>query len=438
MTEFHKTLLRQLKKSNLDSMDKVDDFKIFLKMISNAYHDYDQQIERINNTLDVSLKKSFLLTKTIEKNAKNDFKLLIEGLPGLVAWFDRDLNYLGVNENFIKFTNRAREDFFGKKLGEIDGDSSSKLNDDFKLFINSNMINAQSDYMIQINHNEHFVNSHFQKIDNGKIIIIASIDQTERVKMQNIINEQNEAALNNSKLAALGELAAGVAHEINNPLTVILSCSKILMKKINNSIEKSETLDDFKDTQEKLDKIFRMSNRVAKIVKNLKHISRDGSEAPYSNATIEEVLSCAIELNSEKMKSSQIDFSIEGNLQLNISCQPVSLSQVFMNLIGNSIDAISGMENAWIKYSIDTDENNVIIKIMDCGNGIPQIIQDKIFQPFFTTKAVGIGTGLGLSISKDIIESHNGQFYIDNQCPNTCFIIKLPKVENDGQNLPPK
>ena len=259
MSNLHKTVLRQLQKAGLDKIIDPEDEKwsSFLKNISTGFYDSDEQINRINNTLDVSLKKSFLLTKKVEENAKNDLRILIEGLPGLISWFDQDLNYLGVNEQFLTFNNKSQDEFIGKKLGSINKNENSKLIIDFMEFAKSESLRSQNDYSININDKEFYIYSHFQKIDNGKIIIIASIDLTERIQLQNIIIKQNELNVKNSKLASLGELAAGIAHEINNPLTVIVNASKQLMNRIDSK-EYIINLD-HNEIKIKLDKIYRMS-----------------------------------------------------------------------------------------------------------------------------------------------------------------------------------
>ncbi len=429
MSKIHKTLLRQLKKSGLIELVEEEKWKLLFQNITLSYEDYEQQIDRFNNTLDVSLRKSFQLSKKIEENAKNDFKLLIEGLPGLISWFDEDLNYLGVNENFIHFNNRPREDYIGKKLGSINKEKDSKLLSDFNFFAKSSLLKAQSDYSITVKGETHFVNSHFQKIDNGKIIIIASIDLTERMKLQSMVNQQAEVSMKNSKLAAIGEMAAGVAHEINNPLTVVLGCSKQIIILLDQLKTKNDQIIDPEEIRNRAEKIHRMSVRMSKIVSNLKHLSRDGSNDPYVQVSFKEVFSCAIELNQEKIITNNISFSIEGNQETILWAQPVSLSQVFLNLIINSIDAVCDTPNAWIKCQIDIKQTTTTIKIIDSGKGIPNEIHDKIFQPFYTSKEVGKGTGLGLSISKGIIKSHNGEFFIDNENPNTCFTIVLPNKE---------
>ena len=100
-----------------------------------------------------------------------------------------------------------------------------------------------------------------------------------------------------------------------------------------------------------------------------------------------------------------------------------------LNLFNNSYDAICEEKKPWVKLTIDSDAEKLLLIFSDCGTGIPDDIKEKILQPFFTTKETGKGTGLGLSISKGIIEMHKGRFYIDSEKENTTFVIEIPKVQ---------
>lgn len=146
------------------------------------------------------------------------------------------------------------------------------------------------------------------------------------------------------------------------------------------------------------------------------------------NAIIEETLS----LCREKFYNHgiQITVNIELELTYMVECRSVEISQVFLNLLNNSHDAILDLNEKWIKIDVKDSGEYVEVSITDSGSGIPKEIQDKMMQPFFTTKEVGKGTGLGLSISRGIIDSHQGKMYIDPNNKNTCFIIKLPKVQS--------
>ena len=114
---------------------------------------------------------------------------------------------------------------------------------------------------------------------------------------------------------------------------------------------------------------------------------------------------------------------------LEIACRPTQIAQVLVNLINNSRDAVSNLNEKWIKVEVDKTDDNIIIAITDSGPGIPASVRAKMFNPFFTTKEVGVGTGLGLSISAGIIKSHNGQLRLASKSKNTRFEVVLPIVQ---------
>ena len=126
---------------------------------------------------------------------------------------------------------------------------------------------------------------------------------------------------------------------------------------------------------------------------------------------------------------SNISLSFEEEEELFIKCQKVQISQVFLNLISNSVDEIKDKEGSWIKVKLKNLDNKIQIRVEDSGSGIPIEIQNKMFLPFFTTKDVGSGTGIGLSISTGIVNSHNGKLYVDNEVKNTCIVLELPKEQ---------
>ena len=120
------------------------------------------------------------------------------------------------------------------------------------------------------------------------------------------------------------------------------------------------------------------------------------------------------------MDLDQFNISIKGD--------QVQLSQVFINLLNNSYDALCDAQNKWIKIELKESDTEFLISFIDNGAGIQEDIKQKIFNPFFTTKEFGKGTGLGLGISKAIMEKHNGELLLDSTHPHTCFIVKLPRT----------
>jgi C4-dicarboxylate-specific signal transduction histidine kinase len=233
------------------------------------------------------------------------------------------------------------------------------------------------------------------------------------------LEEQRKQAIQSAKLSSLGEMAGGIAHEINNPLTIIGSHAKIL--------KRSNTTNDPK-INESLDKIIVTTNRIAKIIKGLRSFSRDSFNDPYAPTSIAKIVSGTLELCHEKLKTNSIILKVSVPEDLEANCQEIQIAQVLMNLISNSVDAIEFLDDKWIEISAYDINNQIKLIVTDSGNKIPDEISEKIMLPFFTTKEVGKGTGLGLSISKGIVESHNGKFCFDKKAEHTTFVIELPKA----------
>jgi signal transduction histidine kinase len=134
-------------------------------------------------------------------------------------------------------------------------------------------------------------------------------------------------------------------------------------------------------------------------------------------------------LTEPKVKQNGVHITVEVEKNIYLLCDEIEIEQVFINLINNAVDAIKGSVKPWIKISAFVEGAEIVLRFMDSGNGIPKSIANKIFQPFYTTKAVGSGTGLGLSISKGIIEEHGGSIVINENLGNTCFEIKFKYEE---------
>ncbi len=241
-------------------------------------------------------------------------------------------------------------------------------------------------------------------------------DRTQALEMQ------QSQLLANSKMAALGVMAGGVAHEINNPLAIIVASASRLRKLADQgSIENQQVVkvaEQIRDT----------ANRIAKIVIGLKSFAREGSDDPMELTSLGRILQESVSFCEERFKVKGIRFEVEMPTELPlVKCRGVQISQVILNLLNNAVDAIESMKDPWIRLAIDFDDDKVRIRVRDSGLGIPEEIAQKLMTPFYTTKAVGKGTGLGLSISFGILESQGGKLSLNRGCPNTEFVIELPR-----------
>jgi hypothetical protein len=226
-------------------------------------------------------------------------------------------------------------------------------------------------------------------------------------------------------MALLGNMTSEIAHEINNPLTIINSYSEKLRHLISVGQFSEDALIKVATNIEKT------VDRIAFIVKGLKAFARDGDNDPFLPNSVNKIIEDTLPFAETKLQKHQILLKYEPfNENLALECRDIQLSQVILNLINNACDAIQNLENRWIELKVDEQESEITIKITDSGHGIPKEIREKIMYAFFTTKVEDGGTGLGLSISKSIIESHGGILYLDENSVNTCFVLRLPKSQN--------
>ncbi len=235
------------------------------------------------------------------------------------------------------------------------------------------------------------------------------------------IRQQQMQMVQSAKMASLGEMASGIAHEINNPLAIIQGKAAHL-----KSLISAEQLSGPKLATE-LDKIELTSKRISKIIKGLRSFSRNAAKDPFSLVQFPTIVDDTLELCRERFKSALIEIRTQLEYRESIYCRSAQIGQVLLNLLNNSYDAVLGQENAWVEIRCRESRSGVQISIVDSGPGISTEISEKIMEPFFTTKAVGKGTGLGLSISKGIVEEHQGQLWLDKNSENTCFMIEIPK-----------
>ena len=242
------------------------------------------------------------------------------------------------------------------------------------------------------------------------------------------LQKQNMALIESSKLSTIGEMASGIAHEINNPLTIIKGHLGILNRMIQKpQIESLKLKDLIRKSQDSL-------SRVAKIVRGLKSLSQnENPEEDYSYKDIREMFDEVLPLCVPKFYESSVEFHFERPKEaIPLPYRTVQLSQVVLNLLNNSFDAVLNQETRAIRVTIDEESDEVTLKFFDSGPGVPKEVQEKMFKAFFTTKGVTKGTGLGLSICKGIVDSHHGKFYLDQDSKETCFVVKLPKKKKEA------
>lgn len=241
----------------------------------------------------------------------------------------------------------------------------------------------------------------------------------EKAKTMASLELERSKCLRNARLASLGEMAAGIAHEINNPLAIIAGTSRILQKFVTDPGE----------IKRRLDSIDRASHRIAKIVRSLRKFSRSDEKSDYRVHSLAEIIKEAVNLTETKSRRHSTPIQVVNSCPGIVVCDEIEMEQVLVNLINNGIDAADEFDEKWVRIDLFESDDTVIMQVRDSGKGINSEVQQKLFHPFFTTKPVGQGTGLGLSIVKGILDEHRASIDVLENDPNTCFEIRIPKAE---------
>ena len=253
-------------------------------------------------------------------------------------------------------------------------------------------------------------------------------ETTAEVQALKDVQDERSRTIMAAKLSTLGEMAAGIAHEINNPLAIIKGRVQ-LMNRVLDGLDPK--------LKEKITKglqiIDQTTDRIMKIVVGLKNFSRDATNDGNENVKVSQLTQSVVDLLSEKFSHTGVELKCTIPPDLTVEGQVIQLEQVLMNLVTNSFHAIEKNETKWIHVDAQLIGTRIQISIEDSGSGIPADLREKIMLPFFTTKPVGQGTGLGLSISKGIVEKHHGRIYIDENCPHTKFVVELPQRQPQSQ-----
>jgi C4-dicarboxylate-specific signal transduction histidine kinase len=260
--------------------------------------------------------------------------------------------------------------------------------------------------------------------------VLIGVDDTER-RLAEV------RLFDSSRLANLGEMASGVAHEINQPLAIIRLAAESVSEELD-LIDKEQIarpLSDF--LRQKLERIANQTERASGIIRDLRTVARKPSTEAHP-FDLGEAVRVGCDLLREQMRLDRVDFDV--NLEVpgpQVLGEPGRIQQVVINLVNNARDALAehrspdrgAIGRIEVRVEVDPANGNVVLTVQDDGPGIPAKVMPRLFEPFFTTKPVGKGTGLGLSISYDIVNRMNGKMTVDNRPEGGArFRISFPQA----------
>lgn len=263
--------------------------------------------------------------------------------------------------------------------------------------------------------------------ENGNVVRVVgtAVDITKRKQMEAQIEANKEQLVTSARLSALGMMAGGIAHEINNPLGIIHALASDLI-----DVVKEEGAAPPGMVARNSTRIRETADRIARIIKNLRQISREGSGDKLQPTPIGRILEETLEVCGARFKANAVKLLLPERIpELSIHCREVQIAQILLNLLQNAFDAVVEQKGErWVLLEVTAGEDSIVISVMDSGPGIPPELRPRIMEPFFTTKPIGKGTGLGLSLSKTIAEEHGGKLEFGEKNGRTCFSLSLPVV----------
>ncbi len=362
------------------------------------------------------------------KIQKNNWKVLTENSPVGIFLTDSAGLCTYVNPTWTKMTGLLSQDAYGN------GWSRALHPEDVEIVVKN--------WGQLVESGSFSCNYRYLRMD-GKIVYVAGqalplVDSNNHITGYfGTIQDITELHLNQiavadaSRMSSLGQMASSIAHEINNPLTVIQGRASYLEKVYDEQI----AFDKVK-VKNSISQIVATVQRIVKIIKGLQMLSRNGSGEPFVNVPVKDLVCDILDLCSERFANNQTKLITPNSYEMNASFlgRPEQISQVFVNLLNNAFDAAQAVKEKWVKIeiSVDNSKNNILVSFTDSGLGVSKLNQEKIFDPFFTTKDIGNGTGLGLSISKSIVSKHGGRLVLDKSKVDTTFVVELPLNSNSS------
>jgi PAS domain S-box-containing protein len=359
-------------------------------------------------------------------------RAIIDSVADPIFVKDEQHRWIEFNRAFCELMGRPREQLLGKSDYEFfskqEADVFWKMDDEV---FRSGHDNVNEEHHTDANGTTRtiatkksvFVDGRGRKLLVGVIRDITELRQAERRNL-----EMSQRLATSAKFAALGEMAGGIAHEINTPLAIIQGLADELL----DQVEAGEL--DLPAMTRVNQRISATVARVARIISGLRAFARDGARDAPCAVTLRSLVADTLGLCGENLKVRRIELRVEeGNAaEIRVVCRSTQIVQILLNLLNNARDAVADAPTRSILLRMAADDVNGELRVIDSGPGVPRHLRDRIMEPFFTTKPVGRGTGIGLSIARSLAEDNGGMLVLDDGEPATCFVLRLPRAPSSG------
>jgi len=352
-------------------------------------------------------------------------RLVLETASDAIFTVDRDGNFTSVNRALEIATGRSRTELLGAAFTTVvDARDVDELWDTLRETLQGRRLRRELRYIDGngVSHPGAMLTAPLTEGDavTGVLAVVRDVSE-EKLLVEQLVQQE--------KLAAIGQLVSGVAHELNNPLASVMAFSQLVLTHTGSDEERNEALTT----------IHGEAKRAAKIVSNLLTFAR---QHPPQRATtsVNEVIASTLDLRRHALTFQGVE--LEEHLDPSLPpiwADPFQLQQVFLNLIGNAEHALGGWQGERrIVVTSEARGGRIVVTIRDTGAGIPATEVDRVFNPFYTTKGVGKGTGLGLSVSDGIVREHGGAIRVESSDTGASFVVELPIIPPPGAALPPR
>lgn len=381
-------------------------------------------LENIKNDLTILKSKVTESDFTVRflKNREKAFQQFIDQFPSMLGYWNKDLVNVHCNQIYADYFGRAPEEIRGKTIRDLLGEKIFHLNLPYiKAVLNGDPQTFERDIPTPAGVKRTLANYLPHVIGDdvaGFFVIVTDISSITKLQERN--RELESSLYEQSRLSSLGQMASGIAHEINNPMTIIYSNACLLIQELKkNNYNKDHVI-------ERITEIEKTAERIEKIIDGLRTLASGSREIKREVCDLTEIIEQVLSICRGRFLKAGMKLSLKNkSYKQYVLCNHVQISEIILNILNNAFDSLKNQTDGVVNIEIVEEMNTYKLHISNNGPVIKMEVRDKLFLPFFTTKGKE-GTGLGLKISKDLALANGGSLVLSDS-EKTDFILTLEK-----------